>query len=254
MHYFQFNIGDYASHTRHLSLMEDLAYRRMLDTYYLHEQALPEDPIQVARIIGMREFAAEVEQVLADFFELSEEGWCHSRADREIAQYQAFLDKQRENGKRGGRPRKNPDETHRKPTANPSQTQTEPKKSLTTNHKPLTNNQSLSSKDDCASGDAPEPDEDFSVHDFVESWNAIASECGLASIRKLTDSRRRAFNVRRREYPNMDDWKRAFQCLRTTKWMHGENRNGWRADPDFFLQAKSFTKLVEGQYAQADRP
>lgn len=141
MHYFQFNIGDYASHTRHLSLMEDLAYRRMLDSYYLHEKPLPEDAVQVARLIGMRENVAEVEQVLADFFDLTAEGWAHSRADREIADYARFLEKQRENGKRGGRPRKNPPLTHRKPTANPSQTQSEPKKSLNTNHKPLTTNQ-----------------------------------------------------------------------------------------------------------------
>ena len=38
MHFYSFNIGDYASHTRHLTPMEDLAYRRLLDIYYLHEQ------------------------------------------------------------------------------------------------------------------------------------------------------------------------------------------------------------------------
>jgi uncharacterized protein YdaU (DUF1376 family) len=141
MHYFQFNIGDYASHTRHLSLLEDLAYRRMLDSYYLREEPLPESAAEVARLIGMREHIAEIEQVLSDFFELTADGWRHARADREIAGYARFLDKQRENGKRGGRPRNNPDETQWKPTANPTLTQTEPKKSLTTNHKPLTTNQ-----------------------------------------------------------------------------------------------------------------
>ncbi|NDH69342.1 MAG: DUF1376 domain-containing protein, partial [Gammaproteobacteria bacterium] len=33
MHYYQFHIGDYKSHTHHLSLLEDLAYRRLLDFY-----------------------------------------------------------------------------------------------------------------------------------------------------------------------------------------------------------------------------
>lgn len=28
MHYYNFHIGDYASHTRHLSPIEDIAYRR----------------------------------------------------------------------------------------------------------------------------------------------------------------------------------------------------------------------------------
>jgi len=44
MHYFNFNIGDYASHTRHLSLMEDLAYRRLIDAYYLAEKPFTGTP------------------------------------------------------------------------------------------------------------------------------------------------------------------------------------------------------------------
>jgi len=95
--------------------------------------------------------------------------------------------------------------------------------------------------------------EAFTCADFVESWNSVANDCGLPTIRKLTDRRKRAFKVRQNEYPDIDDWKQAFRTLRDSRWMHGDNQNGWRADPDFFLQAKSFTKLVEGAYAKADR-
>lgn len=35
MNYFPFHVGDYAAHTAHLEPLEDLAYRRMLDAYYL---------------------------------------------------------------------------------------------------------------------------------------------------------------------------------------------------------------------------
>jgi len=100
-----------------------------------------------------------------------------------------------------------------------------------------------------ASGDTPE----FDVNDFVDSWNETAKACGLSQIRKLTDARKRAFKARQREYPDMEDWQRAFACLRQNKWMHGENKTGWRADPAFFLNTEKFTKLVEGQYGQADR-
>lgn len=112
-----------------------------------------------------------------------------------------------------------------------------------------TDTDKIEPKGSCASGDAPA----FTVQDFVESWNEVAQACGLSKIRKLTDARKRAFNVRRREYPDIADWQAAFRCLQSNKWMHGDNKTGWRADPDFFLQAKSFTKLVEGQYGQADR-
>jgi hypothetical protein len=99
----------------------------------------------------------------------------------------------------------------------------------------------------CASGDAR-----FTASDFVESWNETADLCGLPRIAKLTDRRKRAFAVRQREYPDIDDWRRAFRCLRDSPWMHGDNKTGWRADPDFFLQPKSFTKLVEGSYGKAN--
>lgn len=87
MHYFNFNIGDYASHTRHLSLLEDLAYRRLLDAYYLGEKPLQGEIELVARSIGMREHEAEVEYVLTLFFESTPDGFINKRADLEIAKY-----------------------------------------------------------------------------------------------------------------------------------------------------------------------
>jgi len=99
----------------------------------------------------------------------------------------------------------------------------------------------------------PAPEETITFEDFVEAWNEIAEACGLAKLRKATEARKRAFRARLREYPAIADWQAAFRCLRQARWMHGDNPRGWRADPDFFLQAKSFTKLVEGQYGQADR-
>ena len=89
MYYYQFNIGDYASHTQRLSLLEDLAYRRLLDEYYLHERPLNSGLTSVARQIGMRDNEAEVKFVLESFFALTDEGWINTRADKEIAHFKA---------------------------------------------------------------------------------------------------------------------------------------------------------------------
>lgn len=91
MHYYQFHIGDYASHTRHLTAFEDLAYRRLLDAYYLQESPLNVGIASVARQINMREHEAEVKAVLEEFFELTEDGWVNRRADEEIRKYQEFI-------------------------------------------------------------------------------------------------------------------------------------------------------------------
>lgn len=93
MNYYPFHLGDYAAHTRHLSLMEDLAYRRMLDLYYTSEQPLPDDPEKVARLIGMRDQMREVSDVLSDFFLKSDTGYINARCDREIVAYKAKADR-----------------------------------------------------------------------------------------------------------------------------------------------------------------
>ena len=88
MNYYPFHLGDYASHTGHLEPMEDLAYRRMLDAYYLRETPLPAPVPDVARLVRMRQHITEVEAVLNEFFLLTSEGWRHSRCDEEIAKMQ----------------------------------------------------------------------------------------------------------------------------------------------------------------------
>ena len=92
MHFYSFNIGDYISHTKHLSDMEDLAYRRLLDLYYLHERTLNEDVSLVARKINMKDNVPEVRVVLEEFFKLEVgKGWINPRADEEIQKYQSKI-------------------------------------------------------------------------------------------------------------------------------------------------------------------
>jgi uncharacterized protein YdaU (DUF1376 family) len=85
MHYYQFNIGDYKSHTEHLSEMEDLAYRRLLDWYYLHETPIPLDIGETSRQIRMRSHTDCIATVLQEYFIRTGDGWTHGRADKEIA-------------------------------------------------------------------------------------------------------------------------------------------------------------------------
>ena len=129
MHYYQFHIGDYKSHTHHLSLMEDLAYRRLLDFYFLHEQPIKHRDI--ARQIGMREHEEDVMTVLNEFFISTEDGFVSPRADKEIKQYKEFAEAgKRGAAKRWGTPPNG--EAISPPNATPI---------ATNNHKPITINQ-----------------------------------------------------------------------------------------------------------------
>jgi uncharacterized protein YdaU (DUF1376 family) len=151
MHYYQFNIGDYAKSTKHLTLLEDLAYRRLLDIYYDTEKPLISNVKQLARIAGMSEYIDEINNVLSDFFTETEEGFTQKKTACEIQAYQAKAGAARVNGKLGGRPKKThpePKETQSVNFTNPDETGLKPNyKPLTINQEPLTNNQELTLKD-----------------------------------------------------------------------------------------------------------
>ena len=98
MNYYPFHIGDYLSATRHLSWAEDAAYRRLLDTYYTTEKALPLDLRAVCRLVlaTTEEQREAVRVVLEEFFEQTADGWKNSRADAEIEAMREKQQKQRD--------------------------------------------------------------------------------------------------------------------------------------------------------------
>lgn len=86
MNYYPFHIGDYVSDTRHLTWLEDAAYRRLLDVYYTKECPLPADERQVFRLVtaNTEEQREATITVLNEFFELTENGWENARANTEL--------------------------------------------------------------------------------------------------------------------------------------------------------------------------
>jgi len=128
MHYYQFNIGDYQSHTSHLSDIEDLVYRRMLDWCYLHEKPLPVDFDEISRLIRMRSHSDSIEIVLQEFFVNGNEGWFSERVNKEINHFRDKVDKASKAGKASAERRFNGRSTDVQPTNN--------QEPINNNHKP----------------------------------------------------------------------------------------------------------------------
>lgn len=96
MHYYQFNIGDYISHTSHLTNDEDLTYRRLLDLYYQTEKSFSiADLPKIARKVKSNEEIVML--ILHEFFEFNvdDNSWHNKRADSEIKAYQSKADSAR---------------------------------------------------------------------------------------------------------------------------------------------------------------
>ena len=132
MNYYPFHIGDYISHTSHLSDAEDLAYRRMIDLYYQTEEPF-KDVAWVARRI--KSTSEIVKLLLEEFFEFDSDAWRSKRADEEIAKYRLKADSAR-NANRIKTEKKSALITELK-----SELISEPNHIVTNNQKPITNNQ-----------------------------------------------------------------------------------------------------------------
>jgi len=84
--WYAFYPKDYAADTAHLSFIEDAAYRRLIDYYYLCERALPKDVDRLLRVCRAQ-VPAEIDAVayvLAEFFDLTPDGYVHHRIEQEL--------------------------------------------------------------------------------------------------------------------------------------------------------------------------
>lgn len=89
INYYEQHIGDYAKDAGHLTMVEDGAYRRLLDAYYTREKALPasvKDCCKLARAASKAERDA-IAYVLREFFELLADGYHQKRCDEEITRF-----------------------------------------------------------------------------------------------------------------------------------------------------------------------
>lgn len=252
MHYYQFHIGDYKSHTHHLSLIEDLAYRRLLDHYYLHELAIRQRDI--ARQIGMRDYEQEVLTVLDEFFISTEGGYIHPRADLEIAKFREFA----EAGKRGAAKRwsKGGDgEAISPPNPTPI---------ATINQEPITNNQKNTYI--CPPDGEPEAKDGLPVCDHkavveryhqhlptlrrVEVWNAARQGYLRQRWREVAADLAKTDTVTSDVMLNW--WADFFQHIGKSKFLTGKvnSRDGraFVADLEWIIKPTNFAKIIEGKY------
>ncbi len=128
MNFYPFHIGDYISHTSHLSDAEDLAYRRMMDLYYQTEQAFSSAEYVARKVKSTPEI---VSVLLDEFFVKGEDGLWHStRADLEIEKYRSKADSARNANRIKSE----------KITALKSELKSEPNHIVTKNQEPITIN------------------------------------------------------------------------------------------------------------------
>lgn len=87
----------------------------------------------------------------------------------------------------------------------------------------------------------------------VDAYNAMAEKAGLPKAQVLTDKRRKSLAHRLQECGGLEGWQAALDKVAASDFCTGKKIN-WRADFDFIVQAKSFTKIMEGSYDNKPAP
>lgn len=133
--------ADYERKTSHLTMLEDGAYRRLLDHYYATGRPLPAIAQHLHRIC--RAFAdaerAAIDFILVEFFALEGDGYHNKRADEELGKASELGEIRRKAALSKGKPKKHlhsnssPNAQHLStpspsPSPSPSQIPTQPQK------------------------------------------------------------------------------------------------------------------------------
>ncbi len=243
MHYYQFNIGDYQSHTGHLTLDEDLAYRRMLDYCYLHEKGLPKTVNEIARLIRMRGHEDAIQVVLSEYFIFNKslQLWCQTRILENIEIWQGKSEKRKKAAK--ARWNKKNSDANALQLVCTSNAKQEP---INKNQEPITNIDNYLAN---AKSEKPTP-----FNQIVDLYHQKLPD--LPKCKKLTANRKAQIKQRHNQdmEKDLEVWADYFEFISKSAFLTGKTSasNGrskpFIADIEWLTKESNYTKIYEGKY------
>lgn len=241
-----FYVGDYLSATGRLTTEQHGAYLLILLDYWKNGPP-PNDDKVLASLARMTPAAwRKAKPALIGYFEERDGQLIQKRVEAERGKTADITEERSKAGKAGAAKRwQNHQQKNGKPIANAislplakRQQNDAPSQSQGSNE-PI-----ASSNEDVSVEPTPPP---LTKAEVIDAWQERMVPQGFPPIRKMTGQRERMLNARLRD-STLEEWSQAMSALERSAFCRGENDRGWRADFDFLLQPKSFTKLLEGAY------
>ena len=235
MIWYKFHVGDYITHTLHLSDAEDLAYRRLLDLYYMTEKPIPNDLQVIAKKVRLD--LDVVEPVLKEFFSLTPEGWLNQRCDEEIKRYSKMTEHNQKIAKKGGSaPRRKAVRTRASKGSQQSGTKVEPNGFQSG---------SLTDTDTDTEKEKKHPSSTASTgfEEFWSTWPASKRKVGKAACEKKWIDRKldleaKAIVAHVRVMKQTQQWREGFEpspitYINQSRWLDGNPEGDTSVTPMF---------------------
>jgi uncharacterized protein YdaU (DUF1376 family) len=241
-----FYVGDYLSATGRLTTEQHGAYLLILLDYWKNGSP-PNDDAVLAALARLSPSAwRKAKPALLGFFDVRDGLLIQKRVEKERERTANVTEERSKAGKAGAAKRwGEPKQANGKAIANAIGL-------------PVANGQQIDAPSQSQGSNEPieSSNEDLSVEptakpltkrEVIDAWQERMVPQGFPAIRKMTGQRERQLNARLRD-STLDEWMQAMSALERSAFCRGENERGWRADFDFLLSPKSFTKLLEGAY------
>lgn len=227
-------VSDFLGDTLDLDATEIGAYMLLLMAQWNRDGgSLPNDPKKLQRVARCGRNWPKIWGNISRFFQSDENGVYSIRLRLEAQNVAAKREVNKRNGARGGssKPLKNKEP----PLANASDSLErngsipEPQPYLREEPKG-----SLSSADD--------------IKAAFDAYNDQAKISGWPVARDFSKKRRSGIGARLKGAGGLDGWMQALEKAAASPLCTGQNNRDWTADLDFLIQARSFTRLIEGSY------
>jgi uncharacterized protein YdaU (DUF1376 family) len=236
-----FYVGDYLSATGRLTTEQHGAYLLILLDYWKNGPP-PNNDAVLAAIARMSPAAwKKAKPALISFFDIQDGQLIQKRVEKERQRAASVTEERSKAGKEGAAKRwQNHKQTDGKPMTN---AMAKPKQNDAPSQSQGSNEPIASTNVDVSVG----ADSPLTKSEILEAWHTRMVPLGFPAVAKMTAQRERLLKARLKD-STLEDWQRAMDALERSAFCRGENDRGWRADFDFLLQPKSFTKLIEGAY------
>lgn len=147
--------------------------------------------------------------------------------DRDKERYVKRCEANRENGRKGGRPKKN--QTDIEETEKTERLDLKPKKA----DKDMERDKDI------------ERDSNINYQQIADMYNEIC--ISFPRLTKLSDSRKKAIRARLNQYA-IEDFKRLFTMAEESSFLKGQNNRDWSANFDWLIKDSNMAKVLDGNY------